>query len=61
MGSEFMDLIIIVSEEYYNVHGKPNQVVFFVFFDLSTTRPTKMLKKQRRTTPAITGIKIAYS
>ena len=60
MGSEFMDLIIIVSEEYYNVHGKPNQVVFF-FFDLSITRPTKMLKKQRRTTPAITGIKIAYS
>ena len=57
-----MDLIIIVSEEYYyNLHAKPNQVVFFFFFDLSITRPTKMLKKERRTMPAITGIKIAYS
>ena len=61
MGSEFMDLIIIVSEEYYNIQAKPNQVVFFFFFDLSITRPTKMLKKERRTMPAITGIKIAYS
>ena len=56
-----MDLIIIVSEEYYNIQAKPNQVVFFFFFDLSITRPTKMLKKERRTMPAITGIKIAYS
>jgi hypothetical protein len=40
---------------------KFNQVVFFFFFDLSITRPMNTLKKDRRITPASTGIKIAYS